>query len=67
LINTDADADILGLNQLWPNEDWVAAGEKFNQRIAQVPAEHRDIVIRSYAAPVVDQLCDARFRGQSNC
>ena len=65
LIN--ADADTAGLTQLWPNEDWAAAGEKFNQRIAQLPAEHRDIVIQSYAAPVVDQLSDARCRGQFNC
>ena len=54
LLNPDRDDK--SLQNLWPKEDWTAARRKFTQHIAELPVEYRDIVLESYAAPVVDQL-----------
>ena len=51
--NTDGLDD---LKQQWPNEDWSNAQRSFQSHIDQIPADHRQIVIDAYAAPVDNKL-----------
>ncbi len=44
------------LKQQWPDEDWLQAQASFKSHIDHIPAEHRQIVIDAYAAPVDNQL-----------
>ncbi len=54
LLNPDREEKCL--QNIWPEEDWEAARRKFARHVAQFPLEYRDIVLKSYAAPVFDQL-----------
>tara|TARA_A100001015_G_scaffold179155_2_gene199170 strand:- start:1194 stop:2348 length:1155 start_codon:yes stop_codon:yes gene_type:complete len=54
LLNPDKEEKCL--QNIWPDEDWEAARRKFARHVAQFPLEYRDIVLKSYAAPVFDQL-----------
>ncbi len=47
---------IEALQQQWPDEDWLKAQTSFQSHIDQIPAEHRQIVIDAYAAPVDNQI-----------
>jgi hypothetical protein len=44
------------LQQQWPDEDWLKAQTSFQSHIDQIPADHRQIVIDAYAAPVDNQI-----------
>ena len=44
------------LQQQWPGEDWLKAQTSFQSHIDQIPADHRQIVIDAYAAPVDNQI-----------
>ncbi len=44
------------LQQQWPEEDWLKAQTSFQSHIDQIPADHRQIVIDAYAAPVDNQI-----------
>jgi hypothetical protein len=47
---------IEALQQQWPDEDWLKAQTSFQSHIDQIPADHRQIVIDAYAAPVDNQI-----------
>jgi len=47
---------IEALQQQWPDEDWLQAQTSFQSHIDQIPADHRQIVIDAYAAPVDNQI-----------
>ena len=47
---------IEALQQQWPDEDWLKAQTSFQSHIDQIPADHRQIVIDAYAAPVDNQV-----------
>lgn len=47
---------IEALKQQWPDEDWLKAQTSFQSHIDQIPADHRQIVIDAYAAPVDNQI-----------
>lgn len=44
------------LKEQWPDEDWLKAETSFQSHIDQIPADHRQIVIDAYAAPVDNQI-----------
>ncbi|MDG2501022.1 MAG: 1-acyl-sn-glycerol-3-phosphate acyltransferase [Porticoccaceae bacterium] len=44
------------LKEQWPDEDWLKAQTSFQSHIDQIPADHRQIVIDAYAAPVDNQI-----------
>ena len=54
LLNPDREGGYL--QDIWPGEDWEAARKKFAGHMAELPVDYREIVLQSYAAPVVDQL-----------
>jgi thioesterase domain-containing protein len=51
--NTDG---LEALKRRWPDEDWSQAHSSFQSHIGKIPANHRQIVIEAYAAPVDNQL-----------
>ena len=54
--NTARLEELEKLQQQWPDEDWPNAQASFESHLSQIPADHRQIVIDAYAAPVDNQL-----------